>query len=117
MNMSIFTRLRRNTPCRGQTLPPNEEAEYLRRLKEFRECRREAGIKIDPETAEVLCSYGDTSDPYEIDPLLPEEWRQGGRNYFARSPGSDIWVYFGDLPAATADALGNKEPINGELPF
>lgn len=35
-------------------LPPNEEAEYLRRINEFRERRREAGLKIDPETAEVI---------------------------------------------------------------
>jgi len=99
-------------------LLPNEEAEYLRRIKEFRERRREAGRKIDPETAEVRGRYGDIFDPYEIDVLLPAEYADcGGRNYFARSPGSDIWVYFGDLPAATVDALGNKEPINGELPF
>jgi hypothetical protein len=29
------------------------------------------------------------------------------RIYFARSPGSDIWVGFGDLPTATQDALWN----------
>jgi hypothetical protein len=112
-----FYTVAKKYPLQRPKLPPNEEAEYLRRLKEFRERRREAGRKIDPETAEVVVTYGDTSDPYEIDPLLPEEWRQGGRNYFARFPGSDIWVEFGDLPAATADALGNKKPSNGELPF
>jgi hypothetical protein len=48
-------------------LLPNEEAEYLRRIKEFRERRREAGLKIDPETAEVRGRYGDIFDPYEID--------------------------------------------------
>jgi hypothetical protein len=79
-------------------LLPNEEAEYLRRIKEFRERRREAGRKIDPETAEVHGFYGQILDPYEIDPLLPEECQCVGWNHFARSPGGDICVYFGDLP-------------------
>jgi hypothetical protein len=31
-----------------------------------------------------------------------------GRKYFARSPGSDIWVWFGDLPDAVRTALYAK---------
>src|SRR5438477_10374561 len=65
--------------------PPNEEAEYFRRLKEFRERRREAGRKIDPETAEVRGFYGQILDPYEIDVLLPEEYQGCRWNHFARS--------------------------------
>jgi hypothetical protein len=70
--------------------------------------RKEAGLKIDPETAEVEWIYAHTLDPYGVYPELPEEYQQVGREYFARSPGSDVWVEFGDLPEATRDALWKK---------
>jgi hypothetical protein len=70
--------------------------------------RKEAGFKIDPETAEVEWWYAQTCDPYGIDPDLPAEFQQVGRGYFARSPGSDIWVHFEDLPDATRETLWNK---------
>jgi hypothetical protein len=65
--------------------------------------RKEAGLKIDPETAEVFWKYALTLDPYGVYPELPEECL--GRDYFVRSQGSDIWVWFGDLPDATRTAL------------
>ncbi len=74
--------------------------------KKWLAIRKRAGRKIDPETAEVLWKHGMTLDPYGLDPELPEYCI--GRNYFARSPGSDIWVSFHDLPAATVDALWKK---------
>jgi hypothetical protein len=67
--------------------------------------RKRAARKIDPETAEVDWVYGQTLDPYGIYGEPPEEHWQVGREYFARFPGSDIWVWFGDLPIATRDAL------------
>jgi hypothetical protein len=70
--------------------------------------RKEAGLKIDPETAEVEWIYAQTLDPYGVYPDLPEECRQVGREYFARSPGSDVWVSFDDLPKATREALWKK---------
>jgi hypothetical protein len=70
--------------------------------------RKEAGPKIDPETAEVFCDYTEVGDPYCVHPDFPEEHSCVGREYFARSPGSDIWVWFGDLPDATASALWEK---------
>ena len=76
--------------------------------KIWRAIRKEAGLKIDPETAEVTWIYGLTLDPYGVYPDLPEELQQVGREYFARSPGSDVWVKFGDLPEATRDALWKK---------
>ena len=82
--------------------------------------RKEAGLKIDPETAEVMWDYGQTLDPYGVDPDLPEECRQIGRNYFARSPGSEIWVSFYDLPDATLTALWETPrsvPGDPECPF
>jgi hypothetical protein len=69
---------------------------------------RDAGRKIDPETAKVCCRYTLIIDPYGIDPDLPKECEQVGRDYFARAPGSDIWVGFGDLPKATKRALWKK---------
>jgi hypothetical protein len=70
--------------------------------------RKEAGRQIDPETAEVDWWYAQTLDPYGVDPDLPEECQQIGREYFACDPGSDVWVSFGDLPDATRSALWEK---------
>ena len=70
--------------------------------------RKEAGLKIDPETAEVDWTYAQTLDPYGVYPELPEECQQIGREYFARAPGSDVWVWFGDLPDAIRSALWEK---------
>ena len=78
--------------------------------------RKEAGLKIDPETAEVDWTYAQTLDPYGVDPDLPEEYRQVGREYFARSPGSDIWVWFGDLPKETREALWERHKRNLAFP-
>jgi hypothetical protein len=76
--------------------------------KKWLAIRKEAGRKIDPETAEVMWVYAQTLDPYGVDPELPEECQQVGREYFARSPGSDIWVWFLDLPDRTHDRLWEK---------
>lgn len=67
-----------------------------------------AGRTIDPETAEVFWEYGLVMDPYGIEPDLPDELRVVGRLYFARSPGSDVWVSFYDLPDKISDALWKK---------
>jgi hypothetical protein len=67
--------------------------EYLNAL------RKAVGLTIDPANAEVEWTYA---------PDLPEEYVQVGREYFARSPGSDVWVNFYDLPEATRDALWKK---------
>ena len=70
--------------------------------------RKEAGLHIDPETAEVMWVYEQVGDPYGIYPDLPEELRQIGRVYFACAPGSDVWVSFHDIPDAIRDALWQK---------
>jgi hypothetical protein len=70
--------------------------------------RKEAGQQIDPETAEVEWWYAQVLDPYGVRPEIPEEGRQIGRAYFARSPGSDVWVWFDDLPDAVREALWEK---------
>lgn len=76
--------------------------------REWLAIRKKAACEIDPSTAEVLWDYGQILDPYGIDPELPEECYQVGRVYFARLPGSETWVSFYDLPAATRDALWKK---------
>jgi hypothetical protein len=85
-------------------------------VEEFLAIRKEAGLKIDPETAEVMWTYAQTLDPYGIYPDLPEECWQVGREYFARTPGSDIWVEFGGLPAPTRDALRQRHERRSAFP-
>jgi hypothetical protein len=77
-------------------------------VKQWLAIRKEAALQIDPETAEVEWTYAQTLDPYGIDPDLPEEYQCVGREYFARSPRSDVWVWFGDLPDAIRDVLWEK---------
>jgi hypothetical protein len=83
-------------------------------IDEFLAARRAEGLRIDPGTAEVTWRYAHTLDPYGIYDLAEEE-RQVGREYYARAPGSDIWVLFDDLPNQTRDALW--EARNQELAF
>src|SRR5262245_43325073 len=67
--------------------------------------RREVGRHIDPETAEVYWMYAQVCNPYGDELDLPDELQCVGRDYFARSPGSKVWIWFGDLPDASADRL------------
>jgi hypothetical protein len=77
-------------------------------VEQWLRIRKEAGLRIDPETAEVDWTYAQTLDPYGDDLALPKEHYQVGREYFARSPGTKVWVWFGDLPDLTASALWEK---------
>jgi hypothetical protein len=77
-------------------------------VEQWLRTRKEAGLQIDPETAEVDWWYAQTLDPYGVGPNLPEEYQRVGREYFACAPGSDVWVWFGDLPTATERALWEK---------
>jgi len=70
--------------------------------------RKEAGLLIDPETAEVIAWWGQIIDPYGVRPELAKEHDCVGRLFFARSPGSDIWVSFDDLPHETGRALWER---------
>jgi hypothetical protein len=83
--------------------------EIVRMLRETVDiAQKEAGLCIDPGNAEVHWHWGQTLDPYGVDPELPEEHKQTQRLYFARSPGSANWVCFYDLPEATRDALWKR---------
>ena len=78
-------------------------------VEEWLAIRKEAGITIDPQTAEVTWKYGYTTDPYGVYADLSDEEKQIGRVYFARAPGSNLWVHYDDLPDATLDALRGSE--------
>jgi hypothetical protein len=71
---------------------------------EFLSIRKEAGLQIDPATADVTWEHTQLADPYGIRDLSPEE-DCIGRVLFARAPGGDIWVSQCELPSATVDAL------------
>jgi hypothetical protein len=82
---------------------------------------KEAALKIDPNTAEVLWRYGNVCDPYGLLPSLEMD-DVVGRNYFARAPDSDVWVSFDDLPDEVCQALHSRPrdrrvPIDDDLPF
>jgi hypothetical protein len=84
----------------------------IKKIKKWLAIRKEAGRHIDPKTAEVTWDFRATLDPYCVVPphlyedLLGEADGGGvGREYFARAPGSRVWVHFGDLPAKICKAL------------
>ena len=87
-----------------KTAPKKGMSEELP-VEQFLAIRKEEALNIDPDTAEVEWRYRQTLDPYGVGRDLPEECQQVGRAYFARSPGSDVWVWFGDLPEKVRDAL------------
>jgi hypothetical protein len=74
----------------------------------FRNLMKIAGQQIDPATAEVLWTYALMPDPYSVMDNVPDSYWVVGREYFARAPGTSVWVSFEDLPEATRDALWNR---------
>ena len=74
-------------------------------VEQWLEIRKEAALRIDPETAEVDWWYAQVLDPYDVYRDLTAEEFCVGRHYFACAPGSDIWVCFNDLPDETAKEL------------
>jgi len=75
--------------------------EGLQQLKLY---RNEARL-IDPETAEIKSQNVPAMDPYR---LFLEEPNDEILQYFARAPGSDIWVAWQDLPQEVEFALWLK---------
>ena len=71
---------------------------------------KEAGRKIDPETADIKMKEVCQGDPYEIYSYseIPPELNVGDWQCFFRSPGSDIWVNESDIPEITREALWKK---------
>jgi hypothetical protein len=77
-------------------------------VNEWLAIRKKDAKKIDPATAELKWFYAATFDPYGVRGILPKEEQQGGREYFARSPGGDVWVWFGHLPRKNQIQLWKK---------
>jgi hypothetical protein len=90
----------------GTDMTVNDNSEMA--VDQWLAIRKEEALKIDPSTAEVDWIYALTLDPYGVYPDLPEECQQVGREYFARRPGSEVWVVFDDLPEETRDALWER---------
>jgi hypothetical protein len=91
-------------------------------VKTWRALLKIAGSQIDTKTAEVCWWYGQIVDPYGVYLDLPGECECVGRLYFARNPGSEVWIEFNDLPDSTRNALWNrpdpKDPApTEEVPF
>ena len=92
----------------GMTTIPSRKSEKSQLAKEqWLALRKDAALRIDPETAEVYCEHGQICDPYDVEDLS-EEYQCIGRNYFARSPGIDVWVSFDDLPEVVCDRLWQR---------
>jgi hypothetical protein len=85
-------------------------------IKKWLSIRKEAALQIDRETAEVEWTYAQILDPYGVEPNLPKEYQIVGREYFARSRKSDVWVWFGDLPNLVRDALWKKHSLKLAFP-
>jgi len=84
--------------------PVRESSAEQGRKQQWLAIRKEAGLTIDPEIAEVFREYGQILDPYGVGDLTDEECCIGP-NYFARSPGSEMWVSFHDLPDVVRNRL------------
>lgn len=87
-------------------MPPQNDK--LDDVQQWLEIRKAAGREIDPETARLHWAYRYTMDPYGVEKDLPDECKQIGREWFARAPGSDIWVSFDDIPNPLIPALRQR---------
>ena len=78
--------------------------------------RKRAALVIDSKNAEVTWTYAQVLDPYGVCPDLTEEEFCVGRLYFARDPGSSVWVWFGDLPGKTGNERWNVHRVKLAFP-
>ena len=85
-------------------------------LEEWLAIRKKEGLKIDPSTAEVDWHYAQIFDPYGVNPDLPKEYDYIGRAYFARRPGSEVWVCFDDIPEEIRNALWERYEAGLAIP-
>jgi hypothetical protein len=92
-------------------LGPEKQAE----IKAIEAEMKAKGLKVDPETAELLKTYIDLSNPYGIYPEGAAPCV--GSGFFARNLGDDDWISFGDLPKETVARLWARvNAAPGELP-
>jgi hypothetical protein len=74
--------------------------------------RKEAGLKIDPETAEISWDKVNYFDPYGERPEISREYYSPVRGYFVCAPGTDDWIWCRDLPEATVAKLANRVSLS-----
>ena len=87
-------------------------------LEEWLDARKEAGRKVDPDTAILDWKYGYELDPYGVydEWEHPEEFHCIGRQRFARAPESDIWVEFSDLPDEVVERIWARSDARSKVP-
>jgi hypothetical protein len=85
----------------------------IRRTNEQLAClrgaRKEAGLYINPERAQVCTEWRQMFDPYGFAKNIPVEMQCIGSERFARAPDKDQWVLFKDLPPPTLAILTAKD--------
>ena len=81
--------------------------------QKFLAVRREAGVKIDPATAEVDWIYAQVMNPCGIYPEISADCV--GRSYFARSPESDIWLSSGICPRPPGMRCGKSTNVSARF--
>jgi hypothetical protein len=84
----------------GASIVEPSDAEARKFLADMKRAARE----LDPATAEVELIYTGTSDVYGMYPYRDDS----SCEYFARAPGSDVWVCEEDWPRATRKALEKR---------
>jgi hypothetical protein len=77
-------------------------------IKAWLAVRKREAVRIDPTTAEVVWQHRYILDPYNVH-VLDDQEKVIGRVYFARQPGSDIWVSFDDLPEEVIGSLLSRK--------
>ena len=83
-------------------------------IDEWLAIRKEAALRIDPETAEVTWWYGDVGDPYCVYGDPGEDYCID-RCYFARAPGTEIWVSLYDIPSEVRARLRRRSTTDDDL--
>jgi hypothetical protein len=77
-------------------------------IKAWLAVRKREAVRIDPMTAEVVWQHRYILDPYNVH-VLDDQEKVIGRVYFARQPGSNIWVSFDDLPEEVIGSLLSRK--------
>jgi hypothetical protein len=90
-----------------------------KKYQEFLDRVREAGRKINAETAKIWAEKGYVLDVYNLYPFGDDNY--GATNYFAFEPESELWVWFEDIPESIRNRLEarvhNGEPDADDLDF
>ena len=87
-------------------------------VHEWLAIRKKAALQIEAQTAEVMLIWAQIGDPYGIHGDPPPELACSVREYFARAPGSNVWVSFDDLTEATRKAFwAQPSQYDGEIPY